>query len=197
MSEEKPDIVTRLRQTRANMIGTDDEEHYWDCHVAATMIEKLREQADKLVALAEKLQTSMKKRVDALEARLKQMQKEALEAPGVDEDELDADPKYNGYTLTTEDIIIDGCRLICTCGVCPEQYDVFEEASGDQIGYLRLRRGWFRADAWFCGGMTVYEAYTRGDGCFDDDERMPQLTAAVAAIKKYVAENDVRKQKDD
>lgn len=37
-----PDIVTHLRQTRANMIGTDDEQHYWDCHDAATEIEQLR-----------------------------------------------------------------------------------------------------------------------------------------------------------
>ena len=36
------DIVTRLRQTRADMIGTDDEQHYWDCHDAAEEIERLR-----------------------------------------------------------------------------------------------------------------------------------------------------------
>jgi hypothetical protein len=37
------DITTRLRQTRANMIGTDDEQHYFDCHEAAAEIERLRE----------------------------------------------------------------------------------------------------------------------------------------------------------
>jgi hypothetical protein len=36
------DIATRLRQTRANMIGSDDEQHYWDCHDAAAEIERLR-----------------------------------------------------------------------------------------------------------------------------------------------------------
>jgi hypothetical protein len=35
-------IVARLRQTRANMIGTDDEQHYWDCQDAANEIERLR-----------------------------------------------------------------------------------------------------------------------------------------------------------
>ena len=35
-------IVRRLRQTRADMIGTDDEQHYWDCHDAAAEIERLR-----------------------------------------------------------------------------------------------------------------------------------------------------------
>jgi hypothetical protein len=36
------DITKRLRQTRADMIGTDDERHYWDCHDAAYEIERLR-----------------------------------------------------------------------------------------------------------------------------------------------------------
>ena len=36
------DIAIRLRQTRADMIGTDDEQHYWDCHDAAEEIERLR-----------------------------------------------------------------------------------------------------------------------------------------------------------
>lgn len=35
-------IVRRLRQTRADMIGTDDESHYFDCHEAAAEIERLR-----------------------------------------------------------------------------------------------------------------------------------------------------------
>ena len=37
------DIATRLRQTRADMIGTADEEHYFDCHEAAGEIERLRQ----------------------------------------------------------------------------------------------------------------------------------------------------------
>jgi hypothetical protein len=36
------DIVNSLRQTRANMLGTPDEQHYWDCHEAADEIELLR-----------------------------------------------------------------------------------------------------------------------------------------------------------
>jgi len=42
------DITTRLRQTRANMLGTDDEQHYWDCQDAAAEIERLQ----KLLQLA-------------------------------------------------------------------------------------------------------------------------------------------------
>ena len=37
------DIAARLRQTRADMLGTDDEQHYWDCHEAAAEIERLRQ----------------------------------------------------------------------------------------------------------------------------------------------------------
>jgi hypothetical protein len=36
------DIYIRLRQTRADMLGTDDEQHYFDCHEAAGEIERLR-----------------------------------------------------------------------------------------------------------------------------------------------------------
>lgn len=87
------------------------------------------------------------------------------------------------YWPEGKDIVIDGCRLVCTCGACPEQYDVFNEKTNQQIGYLRLRHGSFRADVPDCGGETVYHAETKGDGVFDDDERMPELTKAIAAIK--------------
>jgi hypothetical protein len=98
----------------------------------------------------------------------------------------DDDDRFNLYAPSDQDIIIDGCRLIMTCSVCPEQYEVFDENTRDQIGYLRLRHGWFRADAPKCGGETVYEAYPIGDGCFDnDDERIEYLTKAVRAIQEH------------
>lgn len=94
--------------------------------------------------------------------------------------------KYGGYTPLDEDIIIAGCRLICTCSACPEQYDVFDDATGDQIGYLRLRHGYFRADVPDCGGETVYESEPNGDGVFDnDEERERELANAIAAIIKH------------
>lgn len=79
---------------------------------------------------------------------------------------------------------IAGYTLRLTSIACPEQYDVFNK-NNERVGYLRLRNGWFRADCPDCGGDTVYEAHTRGDGCFDEDERLPQLTSAVAAIDAY------------
>lgn len=32
--------ASNLYRTRANMLGTDDEEHYWQCHDAAKEIER-------------------------------------------------------------------------------------------------------------------------------------------------------------
>jgi hypothetical protein len=46
------DVVTRLRQTRADMLGTEDEQHYWDCHDAASEIERLRLTRDERAAIA-------------------------------------------------------------------------------------------------------------------------------------------------
>lgn len=97
----------------------------------------------------------------------------------------DDDDRFGLYAPSDQDIIIDGCRLVCTCSVCPEQYDVFDESTRVQIGYLRLRHGWFRADVPACGGETVYEANPNGDGAFDEDERVGYLTNAVKAIQDY------------
>jgi NTP pyrophosphatase (non-canonical NTP hydrolase) len=73
-------------------------------------------------------------------------------------------------------------QLICTCAVCPEQYDV-KTMTGDTAGYLRLRHGVFRADCPDVGGDTVYFSDSvKGDGAFDEDERIPELTAAINAI---------------
>ena len=80
-----------------------------------------------------------------------------------------------------ENLVIHGCTLVCTSIACPEQYDVFD-ADQNQIGYLRLRHGYFRAEFPEYGGETVYESDTAGDGCFEEDERLPELTKAVAAL---------------
>lgn len=77
-----------------------------------------------------------------------------------------------------------GCQLWLTCYACPEQYDVYK--GDDQIGYLRLRHGSFRAHAGDCGGETVYEAEPEGDGIFKDHERDRFLTAAVQALLDHL-----------
>lgn len=78
--------------------------------------------------------------------------------------------------------IINGLILIRTCIACPEQYDVFDK-EGNQVGYLRLRHGYFRAEEDCCGGKTVYEADTKGDGMFESDEKYYHLGKAIEAIK--------------
>lgn len=93
----------------------------------------------------------------------------------------DDEPEMGMGLPTTIDNLL-GCRLVCTCPACPEQYDVIELATGDQIGYLRLRHGYFRADYPNHRGEIVYESDTLGDGLFDEDERLPELTKAVEAL---------------
>lgn len=95
-------------------------------------------------------------------------------------------PNIKKAQMVYDTLTIDGFKLELTSTACPEQYDVFD-ANGDQVGYLRLRHGYFRADVPDCGGETVYDANTKGDGMFDDDERMEELTKAVRAIANSIA----------
>lgn len=83
-----------------------------------------------------------------------------------------------------KEIIVENYKLVQTSFACPEQYDVFME-DGQKAGYLRLRNGKFRADAPTCGGETVYESQTKGDGAFEEKEREEQLKKAVIAIKNW------------
>lgn len=81
---------------------------------------------------------------------------------------------------------INGYKLVCTCSACPEQYNVFDEWE-QQVGYLRLRHGYFRADFPSAHGVTVYVTEdTKGDGCFYEDERLHFLTEAINAIDAHI-----------
>jgi hypothetical protein len=77
-----------------------------------------------------------------------------------------------------------GYELIKTCGCCPEQYDVIDK-NGEQIGYLRLRHGYFRAEVPGCCGSIVYDANPNGDGMFEDDERQFHLQKALDSIHQW------------
>lgn len=94
-------------------------------------------------------------------------------------------PEESNSWSEPKDREIDGLKLVCTSWACPEQYDVFN-AAGEQVGYLRLRGGRFRVDVPFCRGATIYESNTQGDGMFDENERLPELTRAVAAIHGHI-----------
>lgn len=81
-------------------------------------------------------------------------------------------------------------ELVQTCGACPEQYDAFID--GKQVGYLRLRHGYFTVQYPDVGGELIYDAEPKGDGLFEDDEREGYLAAARLKIinKVYEEENN-------
>lgn len=79
-------------------------------------------------------------------------------------------------------------RLEKTCGFCPEQYSAF--IGNKEVGYLRLRHGYFRVDYPNCGGELLYDAYTKGDGIFADDERDWYLNKAKEVIMKRIEEDE-------
>lgn len=74
-------------------------------------------------------------------------------------------------------------KLKQTCGACPEQYDVYDE-EGNQVGYLRLRWGYFYAQCYVSPEHhpIVYESDTIGEGSFDDSERTHHLNLACQHI---------------
>ena len=71
---------------------------------------------------------------------------------------------------------IKGLNFVCTCSICPEQYEVFD-CSG-MVGYVRLRWGELTCDYPDIDGETVYHANIGNEwtGYFlTDDERMEHL----------------------
>lgn len=88
--------------------------------------------------------------------------------------------------IKTAELLIHGYNLVLTCSACPEQYDVFD-SKGTQVGYLRLRHGSFTVSCPDYGGKLVYQAYPKGDGIFEDAERLDYLTEAILAIQKHIA----------
>lgn len=75
-------------------------------------------------------------------------------------------------------------KLKQTCGACPEQYDVFDDA-GEQIGYIRLRHGYFSVRKDGPGGDEVFGTSSfEGDGCFaKETERQFFLDIALKRLK--------------
>lgn len=85
-------------------------------------------------------------------------------------------------------------KLVETCGACPEQYDAFHSITGEKIGYLRLRHGYFRAEY---NRKVVYDAYPDGDGCFESQEREHYLREACDAIRKAHLEKISKENEGD
>lgn len=79
-------------------------------------------------------------------------------------------------------------ELIQTCGACPEQYDAFLD--GKEVGYLRLRHGYFRVDYPAWGGKTIYSTHPKGDGIFESDEREFHLHMAKQALLFHIEKDN-------
>lgn len=81
---------------------------------------------------------------------------------------------------------INDIELKLTCGACPEQYDAFIDDK--QVGYLRLRFGYFSVETPDYGGDLVFEhEFEDGwKGEFDEDERELFLNKAKEAILKHI-----------
>ena len=88
---------------------------------------------------------------------------------------------------------IDDIKLVKTCEACPEQYDAFLD--GEQIGYLRLRHGFFRVEHPDSGGAVVYTDNPKGDGCFESHEREYYLTRAKQALFAWMGIEHEREKK--
>lgn len=82
-------------------------------------------------------------------------------------------------------------KLVQTCGACPEQYDVYIDGEASPSGYMRLLRGYFRADY---HAAPVFTGEPRGDGSFESGERNKWLNAACLAI---LLSHDKCTQSDD
>ena len=83
-------------------------------------------------------------------------------------------------------ITIDNYRLECTCGACPEQYDVFDE-SETIVGYMRLRHGYFYTECPYTETVVYETTDLRGDGIFyDEDERQYHLRAGIQKLKEFL-----------
>ena len=84
---------------------------------------------------------------------------------------------------------IKGLYFDCTCGACPEQYDVYD-SEGKQVGYVRLRWGILYCKYPDVDGERIYTAGI-GDGwtgIFESDEqRMDHLNNIADKILEKIA----------
>lgn len=100
-----------------------------------------------------------------------------------------------GNLLQAEiDKIADNIRLECTCGACPEQYDMFIDDT--QVGYIRYRWGYLacrpcNSDGTIDWNNTVFEWEHPDDGwsgIIPDDQRDILLQQCKNAIAKRIWE---------
>lgn len=82
--------------------------------------------------------------------------------------------------------MINGYDFICTCVVCPEQYDVF--GNGKQVGYVRLRYGVLTLDYPNINGKEIYRFLYDNEwlGSFmSEEDRDFQFSVMSRIIEEY------------
>jgi hypothetical protein len=75
-------------------------------------------------------------------------------------------------------------------GSYPEQYDVLLD--NKTVGYMRLRHGRFTVECPDVGGKLVYEAYPKGYGEFEDEERSYFLDIALSMVTDFLNETNLK-----
>lgn len=85
-----------------------------------------------------------------------------------------------------QDVEIDEFKLVLTSWACPEQYNAY--LSDRQVGYLRLRHGYFSVDVPTPMSKRVFASIESiGDGQFHKSEREFFLREAINAIRRELA----------
>lgn len=80
-------------------------------------------------------------------------------------------------------------KLFKTCEACPEQYEVYNE--GENIGYIRYRRGWLKANPIINGEYLFDENVVEEqigdqyDGILPEDSREVLLKNCITKIVEY------------
>lgn len=87
-------------------------------------------------------------------------------------------------------LLIHGYRLELTCVACPEQYDVYDLADR-RVAYFRLRHGHFTVSVPDYEGEVVYSAHPKGDGIFEDNERLAYLARGIEAVQAHIANSNI------
>lgn len=68
-------------------------------------------------------------------------------------------------------------KLVLTSAACPEQYTLRDD-HGTEIGFFRLRHGWFRAEDGY--GQILHDTRElASDGVFEGDEREQHMVPAI------------------
>ena len=104
-----------------------------------------------------------------------------------EQSELSANVPFPDVPFPDEKYEIGGYVFESLCGACPDDYDVRDPATGEVVGYARLRWGRFRVYCPDHGGDLVLEHQMEDEfqGLFGHGEREAALAQAAGAIREH------------